>query len=297
MKARKIFYKLSSVGIVLMVILFFTSLIIAVPLPPNGPFEISGKIVELKWYPEKAVKGIPGMSGSAGKDRKFPAHYIVQLTDYKGVDPQKAREISMYVDYSNSIKNDTSAVVTLMINHNNKRYLKKGMTILISGYNVRGDEGGIWTYYTSLNILKHNSTEEAIEHYLENHILKPEYGGETFCAYEIYGKELKQGKEFFYLWALCSEYYKKGGILNLGSAVSVPLVLVSRNIEAGSSIEEHKMPTNGEGWSEDVKRLIPKKYHNQIFAQGDAFSKRGNRLFNIAKNKAMCYYKLTQCSN
>lgn len=247
MKTKREIFKMFLRIFLPLVILSFTSTIIAVPLPQNGPFQISGKIVELKWYPEKLVKGISGMSGSAGKDRKFPAHYIVKLADYNGVNPQKALEILRYVDHSRFIIDNTADFVALMINHNNKRYLKNGMTILVKGYEVRGDEGGTWVYYTSLDILKHKLTEDAIEYYLENYILKPEYGGETFCAYEIYGKELRQGKGYFYLWSLCSEYYKKGGVLNSGSAVSVPLVLISRTTEEGSSIEEHKMPSDGEG--------------------------------------------------
>jgi len=278
--------------------LLFNSLVLAAPLPPCGPYQISGKIADLKWYPERKVKGIPGMSGSTGRDRTFSAHFLVKLNDYKGIDSNNAIQITRNVDPS-ALKNKSADYipdfVTLMINHNGKRYLKKGMTILVKGYTVRGDEGGTWSDYTEVDILKHNSTEDSIEHYLETFILKPEYGGEVFCAYEIYGKELKQRQSFFYLWALCSEYYMKEGVLTMGSAISVPLVLISKDVEYGSAIKEHKMPSNGEKWGEDVRRLFPKKHHKDIFAQGDGFNRRGDELLSITKKKAMCYYNLVQC--
>ena len=44
--------------------------------------DITGTISEIKWYPQKTIKGIPGMSGSAGYDRIMPAHFIIKLTNY-----------------------------------------------------------------------------------------------------------------------------------------------------------------------------------------------------------------------
>ncbi len=44
---------------------------------------IEGRIQEISWHPEKHIKGIPGMSGSAGVDRTEPAHYQVSLIDTK----------------------------------------------------------------------------------------------------------------------------------------------------------------------------------------------------------------------
>jgi hypothetical protein len=35
-----------------------------------------------------------------------------------------------------------------------KEFLKKGMRITVRGYKIAGDEGGTWTYYTEIKILR-----------------------------------------------------------------------------------------------------------------------------------------------
>jgi hypothetical protein len=47
--------------------------------------------------------------------------------------------------------------ILLKINHSEKSYLKKGMTIKVVGYTVRGEEGGKWTNFKTIEILEfHN---------------------------------------------------------------------------------------------------------------------------------------------
>ena len=132
---------------------------IAVPVRPLGPVDISGTVSELHWVPEKKIKAVRGMSGSAGKDRTFPAHFLVTLEDFEGVDRQTAAAMTRYIDWSalkDQEKGCRPSFVLLKINHNDKNYLKKGMRIKVSGYTVRGDEGGTWTYFTGIDVMKNS---------------------------------------------------------------------------------------------------------------------------------------------
>jgi hypothetical protein len=129
---------------------------IAAPIRPLGPVDISGTVSDLKWVPEKKVRAIRGMSGSAGRDRTMPAHFLVTLRDFEGVDPQTAVAMTRYLDWSafkDEGKDVRPSFILLKINHNDKNYLRKGMKIKVSGYTVRGDEGGTWTYFTRIDII------------------------------------------------------------------------------------------------------------------------------------------------
>ena len=57
---------------------------LAAPIPPVGPYDVTGTIQEVRWVPERTVKGIPQMSGSAGKDRVESPHFRIKLVDYAG---------------------------------------------------------------------------------------------------------------------------------------------------------------------------------------------------------------------
>jgi len=133
---------------------------VAVPIRPLGPVDISGTVTGLNWIPEKRIKAVPGMSGSAGRDRTIPAHFIVRLEDFDGVDRQTAMTMTRYLD--RTVRNDQEKdcrplFVLLKINHTDKNYLKKGMRIKVSGYTIRGDEGGTWTHFLRIDIRKNNT--------------------------------------------------------------------------------------------------------------------------------------------
>lgn len=131
----------------------------AVPVRPIGPVDISGTVSDLKWVPEKKIKAVHGMSGSAGRDRTIPAHFLVTLEDFEGVDRQTAMTMTRYLDWTagkDQEKGCRPSSVLLKINHTDKSYLKKGMRIKVSGYTVRGDEGETWTYFTRIDIITNN---------------------------------------------------------------------------------------------------------------------------------------------
>jgi hypothetical protein len=54
------------------------------PLPPIGKADIDGTIEKATWEPARKLKAIKGMSGSAGRDRTFPAHFVIVLKSFSG---------------------------------------------------------------------------------------------------------------------------------------------------------------------------------------------------------------------
>lgn len=125
----------------------------AAPIPPAGPFDISGTIREIKWFPEQSVQGKRGMSGALGHDRVFPAHFVVKLVRYKGVAAEDAVRITRYVSYNaygDANPPGMPPFVILKIDSNDRNLLKTGMRVRIKGYTVRGDEGGTWTSYSRI---------------------------------------------------------------------------------------------------------------------------------------------------
>lgn len=141
--------------IIFLYFLFFLSeKIYSVPIPEEK-HDIDGVISEVKWYPSKFIRGIPGMSGSAGQDRIMPEHYIIKLINYEGISSEDALRITRYIkwDAFNDNENKKTAFILLKLNHKKKYYLKKGMKIKVLGYTVRGDEGGTYTYYEKIEIL------------------------------------------------------------------------------------------------------------------------------------------------
>lgn len=267
----------------------------AAPLPRLGPVDISGVIDEVRWVPEMTVKGTPGMSGSAGRDRVFAPHFRVKLTDFSGVDASTAVAMTRYLDW-NAFKNDGGRLkpifVLLKIDYPDKNYLKKGMKIKVLAYTVGGDEGGTWASFRGIEFLNQTTDDNYIRRYLENTLESPGFGGKMFCTYELYGKEPQGNKQQLYLWAFCMEYYVKQGMLQEGTGVSLPVVLVSIPSCHGDLIETHFKPVEGEDYGNSIRVLFPPKYLPAIFAPGDAYNRRADTLQKKSRQNARMYYHL-----
>jgi len=267
----------------------------AAPIRPIGPVDVSGTVSELQWVPEEKLKGIPGMSGSAGHDRVIPEHFLVTLIDYDGVTAETARMMTWYLDWT-ALKGEEQkskpSFILLRINYSDRNYLKKGRKIKVSGYTVRGDEGGTWTSYRTIDILSQPSMEWEIQNYLENHIEFPGFGGKMFCAYKLFGIETKASEDHIYLWSLCMEYYVKDSALLKGTGVSMPVALISVRLPQGNKIVEHKKPVDGEGYGDSIRQIFPRKYHKAIFAEGEEYNRRAENLMEGVEEQAKKYYSL-----
>lgn len=279
--------------IVVMVLLGWRFYAAAAPLHRLGPVDISGIIDEVRWVPETTVRGIPGMSGSAGRDRAFAPHFLVKLNGFSGVDTDTAIAMTRYIDWNafkNQEKKKKPPFVLLKIDYPDKNFLKKGMKIKAHAYVVGGDEAGTWASFKQIEILNNASGDDYIRRYLEMSLESPGFGGKMFCAYELYGKEPKGDKQQIYLWAFCMEYYVKQGLLREGTGVSLPVVLVSIASCHGDLIETHFQPVDGEDYGNSIRTIFPLKYHKSIFAEGDNYNRRVETLQKKARQNARAYY-------
>jgi hypothetical protein len=294
-KGRLSLQKVCAIFIAVMVLFAWGFYATAAPLPRLGPVDISGFIDDVCWIPKTVVKGIPDMSGSAGRDRAFAPHFRVKLTDFSGVDAATAIAMTRYVDW-NALKNHEGKkkppFVLLKIDYPNKNFLKKGMKIKAHAYVVGGDEGGTWTSFRQIEILNNASGDDSIRRYLENTLESPGFGGKMFCTYELYGKEMKGDKQHLYLWTFCMEYYAKQGFLQEGAGVSMPVVLVSLPSCHGDLIETHFKPVDGEDYGNSIRAIFPPQYHKAIFAWGEAYNKRAETLQRAARQNARTYYNV-----
>lgn len=269
----------------------------AVPIRAIGPVDVTGTVSDLNWVPEKTVKGVRGMSGSAGIDRIMPAHFLVTLRGFEGVDSQTAVRMTRYLNWAafkDEGKDFVPPFIILKINHNDEQYLKKGMRIKVSGYTVRGDEGGTWTYYKKVDILNQPSQTDSIQRYLEASLESPNSGGKMFCAYELYGTDTMQNTRYIYLWATCMEYYVKDGALRQGVGVSLPVALIAEETPRGVAIKGYEKPVDGEGYSASIKKIFPSKYHSAIFAGTQEYNRRAEDLLRDTEKQARAYFHLKQ---
>ena len=113
-----------------------------------GKVQVQGTVTQVKWVPKVKHKAVPGMSGSAGRDRVMPAHLVVTLKDYSGPTAAQARVMNNFVGADSK-----QPTLTIWITNADRESLKPGMEIRVKGYTVTGDEGGTWTSHQSLEIL------------------------------------------------------------------------------------------------------------------------------------------------
>jgi hypothetical protein len=149
--------KMATLFLIAGLVLFGGLAALSAPIRPVGPADITGKISEVRWVPEKTVKGVPRMSGSAGRDRVVSPHFLIRLVDFEGVSPEAAVTMTRYLDgsaYQNQDLKDRPSFILLKIDYNDQDYLKKGLRIKVRGYKVAGDEGGTWTSFAGIEILQ-----------------------------------------------------------------------------------------------------------------------------------------------
>jgi len=128
--------------------LLVMNILVAVPLPPLGKVDVVGTVVDAEWVPKASLKGKKGMSGSLGRDRVVPAHFVVILHSYSGPTARQAWMMNGFVGVktdANADRNRPPQTLTVWVNSDDRDFLKAGMKIRLVNYTVAGDEGGTWT--------------------------------------------------------------------------------------------------------------------------------------------------------
>ena len=124
----------------------------AAPIHPLGPLDICGDVAMQNWEPERFVRGKPGFSGSLGRDRTFPARFRVVLRNYRGVDAALAARINGILSMHPEERGAGEPRVVLLVTHADARFLEGAASLCVEGYQIRGDEGGTWTYHRTLSV-------------------------------------------------------------------------------------------------------------------------------------------------
>ncbi len=124
----------------------------AAPIPPIGPLDVCGDVVMQSWQPERFVRGKPGFSGSLGRDRTFPARFRVVLRNYRGIDAALAARINGILSMRPEERGAGEPRVVLLVTHADARFLDGAASLCVEGYQIRGDEGGTWTYHRTLSV-------------------------------------------------------------------------------------------------------------------------------------------------
>jgi hypothetical protein len=95
------------------------------------------------------------------------------------------------------------------------------------------------------------------EDYLRDHIFEPAFGGRIFCESEVL-QVVQQGDAIkAYLWVLCAEYYPEGEALQMGTAVSEPLLVYMLERDGQYLATGFAEPRSGELQLADIQRIFP----------------------------------------
>jgi hypothetical protein len=136
-------------------LLCLVTLGLAAPTPRLGPFDVEGTIMHVQWFPEKFVKA-EMMTGTAGHDRVFPAHFLISVTKYSGIDEETLETMKFIFPRFVSPKQDNRGkpeFIVLYLNCEDKTFLKEGMRIKVKEYVLWGDEGGDYPSYKEVQVL------------------------------------------------------------------------------------------------------------------------------------------------
>jgi hypothetical protein len=130
------------------------------------------------------------------------------------------------------------------------------------------------------------SLEEEINNYLLDYYAELGFDGRAYCEHDLLGVEELADSDFvfYYLWALCREYYiDQAGEIQEGYEKSGPIILSARWHEGKIIFISHE---SFEQDVEEAKNSFPEMYHHRL----DDASNIESRLSNSIESHA--YYEL-----
>ena len=128
---------------------------VAAPLPPFAPVDVCGKVQSARWLPPRTLPPVPGMSGSAGRQRSWLGRFVVILDEVRGATRRQKAQINAMLTTSR----DGAEVsllpgqLLLVLAGDDPALLNQVDNICVTGFVVKGDEGGTWTRYKDLRIV------------------------------------------------------------------------------------------------------------------------------------------------
>ena len=133
----------------------------AAPLPPVRPADFCGTVVQIGWLEPTTRPGVKGMSGSAGQERLWPGRYRVVLANLSGVSPETVALInnllSTSADGAGVNLGEGELLTVLPVQAEGLQAGEgpvAGDRICVEDFTIRGDEGGTWTGYAGVEIIR-----------------------------------------------------------------------------------------------------------------------------------------------
>ncbi len=106
-----------------------------------------------------------------------------------------------------------------------------------------------------------------IKGYLTDFYGQTNFGGRVYCDHEFWGSDQQPDRIYYYLWALCQEYYlDEAGNLQKGLVYSGPVVLTAVMDRGRLTIVEHR---SFEDDRDAAKAAFPEIYHHRLEASAD----------------------------
>ncbi|MHB8107966.1 MAG: hypothetical protein ACYDH4_11160, partial [Candidatus Cryosericum sp.] len=129
--------------------------------------------------------------------------------------------------------------------------------------------------------------------YLQNKILQPGFGGTVFCAYSLFGSEIKDNKMYIYLWAFWQEYRSENRQLVTGTGMSCPIALVATPSQRGYTVTGYQLPENGTAYVPSIRKMFPLAYYKEIFSSTHPFDTViAGKLLDNVEQQAKKYFDL-----
>lgn len=124
----------------------------AAPLPPLEPMDVCGIVRSARWLEPLELPPAAGMSGSAARIRSWPGRHVVVLGEVTGIDPADVGRVNALLSTSRDGAGSVLAPgeLLLVLTDSDQSRLSSGMAICVSGFRIRGDEGGTWTFHDDL---------------------------------------------------------------------------------------------------------------------------------------------------
>ncbi|MGE5721793.1 MAG: hypothetical protein ACM3YM_04960 [Sphingomonadales bacterium] len=129
--------------------------VVAAPLPPLAPVGVCGRVQSARWLPPRTLPPVPGMSGSAGRQRSWPGRFVVVLDGVRGATNRQKAQINALLTTSS----DGAGVsllpgqLLLVLARDDPASFNRADRLCVTGFAVKGDEGGTWTRYGDLRII------------------------------------------------------------------------------------------------------------------------------------------------
>jgi len=129
--------------------------------------------------------------------------------------------------------------------------------------------------------------------YLQKKILQHGFGGTMFCAYSLFGSEIKDNKMYIYLWAFWQEYRSENRQLVAGAGMSCPIALVATASQRGYTVTGYQLPENGTAYAPSIRKMFPLAYYDEIFSRAHPFDTVvGRKLLDNVEQQAGKYFDL-----